>query len=151
MAATGDITYRPIGVVRSPFLPGGIDRVTRIDARGTVSTVEVFPEFMMGLRDLDGFSHIILLCHLHLSEKYTLEVTPPSDTESHGVFATRSPRRPNPISLTVVRVKEIDGNFLHVHELDLFDETPVLDIKPYMPLSLQDETVRAGWWEERNR
>lgn len=147
----GDIRYRPIGVVRSPFLPDGSEPLKRIDARGTVSTVEVFPEFMMGLRDLDGFSHIILLCHLHLSEEYALEVTPPSDTASHGVFATRSPRRPNPISLTVVRLGEVDGNFLHVHELDLFDGTPVLDIKPYMPLSLDDKAIRTGWWEETQR
>ncbi len=146
-----EIVYRPIGVVRSPFEPAVDEPLQRIDARNTISTVEIFPEFMTGLRDLDGFSHIILLCHLHLSKEYMLEIIPRSDTESHGVFATRSPRRPNPISMSLVSLSEVDGNFLHVRELDLFDGTPVLDIKPYMPPSLDDNTLRAGWWERRQR
>ncbi len=146
-----DIRYTPIGVVRSPFEPSDYEPLRRIETQGVVSTVEVFPEYMAGLHDIEGFSHIILLCHLHLSPEYALEVTPPSDTVSHGVFATRSPKRPNPISVTVVRLEEVDGNFLHVSDLDLLDGTPVLDIKPYTGSVREQEEVRTGWMQSRDQ
>ncbi len=146
-----EIRYRAIGTVRSPFTPDGDQSLPHIDARGVVSTIEVFPEYMAGLRDIEGFSHIILICHLHLSRDYALEVTPPSDTVPHGVFATRSPRRPNPISLTVVRLNEVDGNFLHVSDLDLVDGTPVLDIKPYTDCIGRQEKVHSGWMQSRDK
>ncbi len=146
-----EIRYTPIGVVRSPFLPDHYSTGRRIEPKDTVSTIEVFPEYMDGLRDIEGFSHIVLLCHLHLTREYALVVQPRSDTVTHGVFATRSPRRPNPISLSVVRLNEVDGNFLHVADLDLVDGTPVLDIKPYFPATPDDEQVRTGWMQARRQ
>lgn len=146
-----EIRYTPIGIVRSPFLPEDHPPSRRVESKGTVSTIVVFPEYIEGLRDIGGFSHIILLCHLHLTEECALTVKPPSDTVTHGVFATRSPRRPNPISMTVVRLQEVDGNFLHVADLDLLDGTPVLDIKPYVETVGKREEVRTGWMQSRDQ
>ena len=140
-----EVNYRPIGVVHSPLLPDDHVPPRRVDSRGVEGTVEVLPEYAEGLRDLDGFSHIFLLCHLHLSSGYALTVKPPSDTVTHGVFATRSPRRPNPISLTVVRLQRVEGNLLHVVDIDLVGGTPVLDIKPYTRVAENPEDVRTGW------
>jgi len=144
-----DIRYRPIGVVHSPLR--GEDHVPPrpVKARGTEAIVEVYPEYADGLTDLEGFSHIVLLCHLHLSSGFSLIVQPPSDTTTHGVFATRSPRRPNPISLSVVRLLSREGRNLHVVDVDLVDGTPVLDIKPYTPDIAEGDTVRKGWIEHK--
>jgi len=140
-----EVNYKPIGVVHSPLLPDDHVPPRRVDSHGVEGTVEVLPEYAEGLRDLDGFSHIFLLCHLHLSAGYALTVKPPSDTVTHGVFATRSPRRPNPISLTVVRLRKVEKNVLHVTDIDLVDGTPVLDIKPYTRAVENPEEVRTGW------
>ncbi len=142
-----EVRYHPIGVIHSALLPADHLPPRRIEPRGVEGTVEVFPQYLEGLRDLDGFSHILLLCHLHLSTGFALSVKPPSDTVTHGVFATRSPRRPNPISLTVVRLEGIRGNVLHVVDLDLVEGTPVLDIKPYTHPTLHGDEVRGGWME----
>ncbi len=143
-----EIAYKPIGVIHSPHSPT-VTTPRHLNRVGVEGTVEVFPEFVAGLLDLDGFSHIILLCHLHLSSGYALQVKPPHDASVHGVFATRSPRRPNPISLTVVRLKKIEGGVLHVIDLDLMDGTPVLDIKPYYNPVPASEPVVIGWMETR--
>jgi tRNA (adenine37-N6)-methyltransferase len=148
MAAMDEVRYRPIGVVHSPFTPEDHTPPKRIESTGVEGTVEVLPDYVEGLRDLDGFSHVFLLSHLHLSTDYALTVKPPSDTVTHGVFATRSPRRPNPISLTLVRLQKIDGNVLHVIDIDLVDGTPVLDIKPYTGAPASDD-VRTGWMQSR--
>jgi tRNA (adenine37-N6)-methyltransferase len=140
-----EVRYSPIGVVRSPHKPDDHVPPRPVESKGVEGTVEVFEEYAEGLRDLDGFSHIILLCHLHLSSAFSLTVKPPSDSVTHGVFATRSPRRPNPISLTVVRLRAIEGNVLHVTGLDLVDGTPVLDLKPYIPMKSGDDGIRTGW------
>jgi len=146
----GEIRYTPIGVVHSPHAADEHVPPRRIDRRGVEGTVEVFPQYAEGLRDLEGFSHVILLCHLHLSSSYALSVKPPSDTRTHGLFATRSPRRPNPISLTVVRLRSIEGNVLHVIDLDIVDGTPLLDIKPYFASTYDGDEVRTGWMETRS-
>jgi len=142
-----DIRYRPIGVVHSPLR--GEDHVLPrpVKARGIEAVVEGYPQYADGLTDLEGFSHIVLLCHLHLSSGFSLIVKPPSDTTTHGVFATRSPRRPNPISLSVVRLLSREGRNLHVVDVDLVDGTPVLDIKPYTPETMEGDAVRTGWIE----
>jgi tRNA-Thr(GGU) m(6)t(6)A37 methyltransferase TsaA len=141
------ILYKPIGVVHSPHVADEHMPPRRLNSRGVQGTVDVFPEYVEGLRDLEGFSHIILLCHLHLSKDYSLTVKPPSDTVTHGVFATRSPRRPNPISMSIVRLVSIEGAELHVLDVDLIDGTPLLDIKPYSPAVNVSEDVRIGWLE----
>jgi tRNA-Thr(GGU) m(6)t(6)A37 methyltransferase TsaA len=114
-------------------------------ARGVAGTVEVFPEFQAGLQDLEGFSHIVLVCHLHQAAGYDLKVVPFLDTEVRGLFATRTPKRPNPIGLSIVRLVEIEGNRLSIQDLDLLDGTPLLDIKPYVLEFDERKDARMGW------
>jgi len=142
-----EIRYHPIGVVHSPLRADDHVPPRPVRSRGIEAIVEVFPEYAEGLTDLEGFSHIVLLCHLHLSTGFSLTVKPPSDTVTHGLFATRSPRRPNPIALSVVRLQRRDGTKLHVIDADLIDGTPVLDIKPYFPATSAADEVRTGWHE----
>ena len=110
-------------------------------------TVDLLPEFTPGLKDLQGFSHIILIYHLHQSHRYTLTITPFLDTAQHGVFATRAPNRPNPIGLSVVPLIRIDDNIIYVDKLDVLDGTPLLDIKPYVPEFDSPQKFRLGWLE----
>ncbi len=137
--------FTPIGVVHSPFPePVGVP-IQPSRAEGVEGTVELLPEFQEGLNDLDGFSHIVLLTWLHRSEGYRLRTVPFLDTEKRGIFATRSPRRPNPIGLSVVRLLSVDGCVLKVAGLDLVDGTPVLDIKPYIEEFDRRPGSRSGW------
>jgi tRNA-Thr(GGU) m(6)t(6)A37 methyltransferase TsaA len=107
------------------------------------------PKYEEGLRDLDGFSHIILLYHFHLSNGYRLTVKPFLDTVNRGLFSTRAPRRPNPIGLSIVRLVRIDGPTLHVQGVDVLDGTPLLDIKPWVPAFDGRENARAGWLDDK--
>ena len=142
------VIYRPIGVLHSPFhdikgMP--IQPTGALEVRGTV---QVFPEFVPGLQDLDGFSHIILLYHFHRVREAKLVVTPFLDSRSHGVFATRAPKRPNPIGLSVVKLLGVEQNILHIENVDILDGTPVLDIKPYVPEFNGHPAARVGWLEQ---
>jgi tRNA (adenine37-N6)-methyltransferase len=144
------IIFLPIGMIHSPFTePAGtpIQPAAGKDIRGTV---EVYSEFEEGLQDLSGFSHIILLYHLHRSGKPSMKVKPFLDQETRGVFSTRAPSRPNAIGLSVVRLLSIDGRHLRVAGMDILDGTPLLDIKPYVP-GFDDpaDDVRTGWLESR--
>ena len=141
------ISYQPIGTIRSPF--EGVEKVPiqPAAASGVRGTVEVSAEFADGLQDLRGFSHIILLYHFHRVTQARLTVVPFLDDRPRGVFATRAPSRPNPIGLSVVRLLEIEGNLLHVENLDIVDGTPLLDIKPYVPAFDHNEAERTGWLE----
>lgn len=139
------IEYEPIGVVRSPFTRRAGMPIQPSRGRGVQATVELRPEFVPGLADLDGFSHIVLLYHFHRSRGYDLQVIPFLDTEKRGVFATRAPRRPNPIGLSVVRLRRIEGAVLHIEDVDLLDGTPILDIKPYVPDFDEPVDIRLGW------
>jgi tRNA-Thr(GGU) m(6)t(6)A37 methyltransferase TsaA len=140
-----EVRYRPIGVIHSPFkTPGEAPRQPRFGS-GVRGSVEVLPEFVDGLSDLEGFSHIVLLCHLHLVDGYSLSVMPAWGERRRSLFATRTPRRPNPIGLSVVRLEAIDGDTLHVLNLDMLDGTPVLDIKPYVAPFDSDEETSPGW------
>jgi tRNA-Thr(GGU) m(6)t(6)A37 methyltransferase TsaA len=139
------IEYEPIGFVRSPHETTSGTPIQPSRARGIEGTVEVAEEYVEGLADLDGFSHIILICHLHRAAGFKLKVVPYLDTEFRGLFATRAPSRPNPIGLSVVRLLGIDGRVLRIEGVDLLDGTPVLDIKPYV-CDFDDQTdVRCGW------
>jgi tRNA-Thr(GGU) m(6)t(6)A37 methyltransferase TsaA len=139
------ISYQPIGTIHSPF--EGIERVPiqPAAASGIRGTVEVFSEFTAGLRDVQGFSHIILLYHFHRVTQARLTVVPFLDDEPRGVFATRAPSRPNPIGLSIVRLLGTEGNVLHVENIDIVDGTPLLDIKPYIPAFDHNEAERTGW------
>ena len=139
------IEYRPIGVIHSPFSEAqGIPIQPRF-GRGIEGTVTIFPEHVEGLRDLDGFSHITLLYHFHRSSGYALTVRPFLDERKRGLFATRAPRRPNPIGISTVRLVGIEGTTLHIVDLDILDGTPLLDIKPYVPAFEHPEAIRIGW------
>jgi len=143
------ITYKPIGIIHSPFLETTGMPIQPSGAKGIKGTVELLPEYAEGLQDLEGFSHVILIFHLHLSTGFSLKVKPFLDDQLRGVFATRAPRRPNPIGLSVVRLKEIKGNILHIEDIDIVDGTPLLDIKPYVPEFDVQETVRTGWLSKK--
>ncbi len=143
---------RPIGFVRSPYnnaseVPKGLG--AKHDADGVL---EILPELAAGLTDIEGFSHLIVIWEFDRSPQLELRGdellgTPPSDNRPHGVFATRSPRRPNPIGLTTVELLRRDGVELRVRGVDMLDGTPILDIKPYLS-SVQPEKLRRGWLAE---
>ncbi|MBS3783546.1 MAG: tRNA (N6-threonylcarbamoyladenosine(37)-N6)-methyltransferase TrmO [Anaerolineae bacterium] len=144
------IVYEPIGIVHSPFKEPRGTPIQPPAAAGVEGTVELEPAYLDGLKDLDGFSHIILLYHFHQSKPASLRVRPFMDDEAHGVFAMRGPSRPNPIGLSVVRLERVEGNLLRVKDVDIVDGTPLLDIKPYVPqFDARDHVdVRIGWLGE---
>jgi tRNA-Thr(GGU) m(6)t(6)A37 methyltransferase TsaA len=142
-----DIIYHPIGVVHSPFQDIQGMPIQPTGAAGVRGTVEILPELAEGLRDLEGFSHIILLYHFHRVRDVKLVVTPFMDSQPRGLFSTRAPKRPNPIGLSVVKLLRVEGHVLHVENVDILDGTPVLDIKPYVPDFDQHPVERVGWLE----
>jgi len=144
------LTVTPIATMKTPFtataqIPKGPD--ARHDAEGVI---EIRPDLEAGLQDVEGFSHLYVIWHFHRVEGYDLVAWPPSDDRPHGVFATRSPRRPNPIGLTVVELLRRDGPQLHVRGVDMLDGTPVLDIKPYLS-SVPVDRLRRGWLADAER
>jgi len=143
-----DIKYKPIGVIHSPFKEPKGTPIQPAGAKGTDGIVEIFPEYTEGLKDIEGFSHIILLYHFHLSKESALTARPYMDNETHGVFAMRGPSRPNPIGISVVRLVKVEGNMLHIRDVDIVDGTPLLDIKPYVPEFDTREVERIGWLEK---
>jgi len=143
-----EVKYKPIGVIYSPFKEPKGTPIQPAGARGISGTVEVFPEYAEGLKDIEGFSHIILICHFHLSRGWSLEVKPFMDDQLHGVFTTRAPARPNPIGISIVRLVRVEGNILHIQDVDIVDGTPLLDIKPYVPEFDMREVEKTGWLEK---
>jgi len=139
---------KPIGIIHTPFQDTEGMPIQPAGAVGIKGVVEVFQEFHAGLKDLDGFSHIILIYEFHRSQGFRLDVVPFMDTQTRGLFATRAPRRPNPIGISTVQLDRIEGGNLHVQNLDILDGTPVLDIKPYVPEFDSHTTIRTGWLEE---
>jgi tRNA (adenine37-N6)-methyltransferase len=143
-------SFEPIGYVRSPFktaqeVPKGLG--AKHEAEGTL---EILPQFEPGLTDIEGFSHLIVLWvfdRLNAQDRRELIGTPPSDNRPHGVFATRSPRRPNPIGFTVVELLHRVGCSLHVRGIDMLEGTPILDLKPFLS-SIPQEKLRRGWLAE---
>jgi tRNA-Thr(GGU) m(6)t(6)A37 methyltransferase TsaA len=139
--------YRPIGTIHSPFKEIEGMPIQPTGASKVRGSVEILPELAEGLKDLDGFSHIILLYHFHGVQASKLTVVPFMDSQPRGVFATRAPVRPNPIGLSVVRLLSVDRNVLHIENVDVIDGTPVLDIKPYVPEFDHHSVDRVGWLE----
>ena len=143
-----DITYKPIGIIHSPFKEPKGTPIQPAAAKGIDARVEVFREYAQGLKDVEGFSHIILLYHFHLSKGSSLKAKPFMDDEEHGVFAMRGPSRPNSIGISVVHLVGIEENILHIQDVDIVDKTPLLDIKPYVPEFDIREVEKIGWLEK---
>ena len=142
------LKYKPIGVIHSPFKEPKGTPIQPTGAKGIDGTVEIFPEYAEGLKDVEGFSHIILIYHFHLSRGASLKVKPYMDNEAHGVFAMRGPSRPNPIGISIVRLVSIERNILHIQDIDIVDGTPLLDIKPYVSEFDTRKAERTGWLEK---
>jgi tRNA-Thr(GGU) m(6)t(6)A37 methyltransferase TsaA len=142
------VTYRPIGMIFSPFKDIAGMPIQPAGAMGISGTVEIYSEYIHGLQDLAGFSHVILLYHFHKATEARLIVTPFLDTTPRGVFSTRAPARPNSIGLSVVALKSIDHHILHILNVDILDQTPLLDIKPYVPEFDHHLADRIGWLEK---
>src|SRR5437764_2161878 len=140
-------SMRAIGFVKSPYkealdVPRGLGAKHEADG-----VLDIVPECEQGLTDIEGFSHLFVLWMFDRSQGFELMGTPPSDNRAHGVFATRSPYRPNPIGLTVVELLSREGPRLHVRGVDMLEGTPILDIKPYMS-AVPEERLKRGWFDE---
>ena len=142
------ITYKPIGIIHSPFKEPKGTPIQPYTAKGIRGIVEIFPEYIKGLKDIEGFSHIILLYHFHLAKDYSLDVKPFMDSKLHGLFATRAPARPNPIGLSVVRLIKVKENKIYIKDVDIIEGTPLLDVKPFVEEFDQPGILKRGWLEK---
>ena len=143
------ICYQPIGIIHSPFHePKGMP-IQPSAAQDVEGTIKVFPEYQLGLQDIDGFSHIILLYHFHLAKSGPLLRKPFMDTKNRGIFAIRGPSRPNPIGISIVKLLKVEKGQLHIRDVDIVDGTPLLDIKPYVPAFDARPVTRIGWLKGR--
>ena len=147
MEEQGILKLKPIGVIHSPYHAGQVPY--QGCGREEIGEVEVFEQFAAGLKDIEGFSHIVLIYWFHKSRGYSLMVRTPWDTTPHGLFTTRSPNRPCPLGLSVVRLVARKGNILKVKGLDAIDGTPLLDIKPYVPTVDEKSDIKVGWLEKK--
>jgi len=144
-----EVRYKPIGIIHSPFKEPRGTPIQWGGARDIECTVEIASEYVEGLKDIEGFSHIILIYHFHLSRGYLLKVEPYMDEKSHGVFATRAPSRPNSIGISIVRLVKVDGSVLCIKDVDIVDGTPLLDLKPYVPEFDIRKVDKIGWLERK--
>jgi tRNA-Thr(GGU) m(6)t(6)A37 methyltransferase TsaA len=145
------LELKPIGIVHTPFTKTEGMPIQPAGAAGVHGTVEVFEKYRAGLKDLDGFSHIILLYYFHRSQGFDLHVVPFMDEKPRGLFATRAPKRPNPIGLSVVQLDKIDKGTLYIQNVDILDGTPLIDIKPYIPEFDRHTYIRTGWLEQARK
>ena len=145
------VIYKPIGLIRSPFKEAEGAPIQPSGAAGVRGRIEMEPEYREGLKDLDGFSHIMIFYHFHRVRGFRLQVKPFLDDEIHGVFATRAPRRPNPMGFSVVRLVHMEGDVLYIEDVDVLDGTPLLDIKPYVPDFDAREALKTGWLSGKAR
>jgi tRNA-Thr(GGU) m(6)t(6)A37 methyltransferase TsaA len=150
--ALDEIVLRPIGFARSPFSEKASAPRQPYAAEGAKGTIELLPnhDFEHALSDLDSWDHIWVIFWFHLNEGWRPKVLPPRSTKKRGLFATRSPHRPNPVGLSVLELEAVDGLTLYVKNLDLLDGTPVLDIKPYVPFADAIASAKTGWLDARD-
>jgi tRNA-Thr(GGU) m(6)t(6)A37 methyltransferase TsaA len=141
------VSFVPIGIIHTPFTDTTGMPIQPNGARGERGSVEIFYEYADGLKDIEGFSHLFLIYSFHRCISYQLTVTPFLDTTPRGVFATRAPRRPNAIGLSVVRLIEVKGTTLVIEDVDILDGTPLLDLKPYVPAFDAYPDASPGWLE----
>jgi len=143
------VQYEPIGVIKTPYKEKKGTPIQPAGARDIRGRIELDPKYVDGLKDLDGFSHIILVYHFHRTDGYSLHVQPYMDNMKRGAFATRIPGRPNPIGISVVRLDRVEGATLHIRDVDMLDGTPLLDIKPYVPEFDSVPDAEIGWLTTR--
>jgi len=145
-----EIIYKPIGLIRTPFKELSLVPMQSIKARNIDGYIEIYPEYAEGLKDLEGFSHLIILFHMHKVKDFSLIVKPEISSEMRGVFSTRSPKRPNPIGFTVVKLIKIESLIISIRGVDMLDSTPLIDIKPYIPESDSISKAKIGWLSNLN-
>jgi tRNA-Thr(GGU) m(6)t(6)A37 methyltransferase TsaA len=143
-----EIIYKPIGIIHTPFKDMKGIPIQPTASQGVAGTAEIKPQYADGLKDIDGFSHIILLYHFHLSNGPLLQVQPFLDETRRGIFSTRAPRRPNSIGLSIVRLTGVENTTLYIEDVDIVDGTPLLDIKPYVPQFDHRQVDKIGWLSE---
>lgn len=144
-----EIVYKPIGVIHSPFHDVEGMPIQPRAASGIQGSIQLNPDLTEGLKDLEGFSHVILIYHFHLSKRHSLEVKPFLDDTLRGVFSTRVPARPNAIGLSVVRLTGVSGSTLTIEDVDVVDGTPLIDVKPFVPDFDNPGAERTGWLAKR--
>ena len=137
--------YKPIGIIHSEYKQKEGVPIQGVLSKRSKGWIDIFPEFEEGLKDIDGFSHIFLIYCFHLSKGYSLLTKPFLEDKEHGVFATRAPKRPNPIGISVVKLEKSENNKLYISEVDIIDGTPLLDIKPYISKFDARDNTKMGW------
>ncbi len=140
-----EIRYKAIGVIHSGFTDKANTPIQGTFAKAAKGEVEIFHEYAEGLKDIEGFSHLILIYHFHLSSGYSLISMPFLEDEQHGIFSIRHFNRPNPIGLSIVKLENVKGNLLEIGDVDILNGTPLLDIKPYVPLFDNRLNTKSGW------
>lgn len=148
------IEFDNIGIIHSPFTKLEGMPIQPTGAKGVKGEIHIKEEYKEGLKDIDGFSHIILIYHFHKTKGNTLQVKPFMDNTKRGVFATRSPKRPNNIGMSTVKLDKVEDNILHISNVDILDGTPLIDIKPYVPQFFEDTIVddlKMGWLETNHQ
>ena len=142
-----EIKLKPIGLIHTPYKePKGVSIQGKFD-RGIIGRIEIFPEYQKGLKDIEGFSHLILIYYFNRSKEVELVGTPFLEDQEHGIFAIRSPHRPNHLGFSIVKVEKVKGNTVVFSEVDMLDKTPLLDIKPYISHFDSRKYVKNGWIE----
>ena len=145
------ITHTPIGIIHSPFTDPADTPIQGVFADGAGGEVEVFSEYVDGLKDIDGFSHLILLYHFHRADGYSLISKPfIGGGIEKGIFSIRYPRRPNPIGISIVRLENVRGNILEICDVDILDGTPLLDIKPFVHQFDHRADIQSGWVDDQH-
>jgi tRNA-Thr(GGU) m(6)t(6)A37 methyltransferase TsaA len=142
------IVFQLIGIIRTPHTDPSQTPIQPVFAKGIRGTVEIFSDYVDGLQDLEGFSHVYLFYYFDRAEQVKMKVRPFLQDKEHGVFATRSPQRPNPLGMSLVRLIGINGNILEVEDIDILDGTPLLDIKPYISRFDSRDPARSGWQDD---
>jgi len=142
---TKKITLNVIGKIKTPWLTFGNMPIQPTGAKNVKGVIELFPEYSSGLKDIEGFSHITLIYQLHLVTKPQLEVIPFMDTETKGIFATRSPKRPNKLGISTVEIEKVEGNKIYVLDVDMINDSPLLDIKPFFEDFDNRFNTKKGW------
>jgi len=142
------IIINPIGIIHTPHKDVKNMPIQPIAAEGIYGTIELLSEFVDGLKDIEGFSHLTLIYQFHKIDGYKLRAIPFMDTEEHGIFASKAPKRPNAIGISTVKLIKVEGNILHIEQVDMLDGTPLIDIKPFYPRYDNRFDVKIGWLEK---